>query len=143
MIGEFALAALMKRLRETPTLSRQEAKTRFNAALFELMSQRSANDTYLVPPLVKEVLNATRAELRATDNDLERQIATIRDSLDDWFTTGQLPPAYPAWRIAVILRKAGRKREEAAFLSVWCRHFGLEQSLGFPALTERNHKLRL
>jgi hypothetical protein len=82
-----------------------------------------------------------RAELALIENDIDRQSEIIIEALNFWFTRGDAPPPYYAWRIAIILSKAKRKDDEATFLKLWCKHFGSVRGRRYEMLSERARKL--
>lgn len=65
-----------------------------------------------------------REHLKNTDQDLEWQCGIVRENFLKYTETGDRPPPYFAWRIAVILRKTKEHEREKAFLIAYCRHFG-------------------
>ncbi|GGO89939.1 hypothetical protein [Stakelama pacifica] len=139
------LAALIARLCETPLLDRGTAHKLHRAAFEEAFPKMLQGQTFGQAMGGLSILNqpedAFRAELKSIDNDLGRQIGIVNDALDQWFTKGEAPPPYYAWRIAVILSKAKRKDEEGRFLAAWCKHFGATRGNRYEALADRARKL--
>lgn len=139
------LAALTHRFNTTPILPQHRARELFRASFASVFPAILEGQTYGQASGGLAILNqpedAFRAELRAIDNDLGRQIAIVNQSLDNWFEKGEQRAPYYPWRIAVILGKAKRKQEEADFLAAWCHHFGNIVGGRYSKLSERARKL--
>lgn len=146
MEAENELAALIDRLKTTPDLSKAKASELFRANFEKAVPAMLGGQTYGQASGGLAILNqsedAFRSELRSIDNDLLRQIEIVHEALDGWFEKGEIPAPYYAWRVAVILGKARRKDEEAAFLKAWCKHFGRLKGGRFEKLAERYEKIR-
>ncbi|WP_299478120.1 HIRAN domain-containing protein [uncultured Roseibium sp.] len=82
-----------------------------------------------------------RGHLRSIDNDLAAQAEIVEDTFRDYLKTGEVPPPYYAWRIAVILSKAKRKDLEREFLASWCKHFPKGNGSRYDDLVVRARKL--
>lgn len=143
---ESELAQLTHRLAVTPLLARQRDNELHRAHFERAFPKMLEGQTYGQATGGLSVLNqpseeAFRAELKATDNDLGRQISIVNEALDGWFDQGEIPAPYYAWRVAVILGKAKRKAEEAAFLAAWCKHFGTTKGNRYEMIAARAVKL--
>ncbi|TMV02549.1 hypothetical protein FGK63_20170 [Ruegeria sediminis] len=79
--------------------------------------------------------------MKKADNNLEQQVSIVQKSFDFWLKTGEVPAPYYAYRIAVILRKAGHKDLEKRFLEAWTRHFPSGNGKRYSDLVERARKL--
>ncbi|MDM7954762.1 hypothetical protein [Blastomonas sp.] len=139
------LSEITHRLDTTAILPRHQASDLFRASFAAAFPTMLQGKTYGQASGGLTILNqseeAFRAELRSIDNDLGRQIAIVNESLDNWFIKGDQPAPYYPWRIAVILGKAKRREEEAAFLAAWCRHFGKIVGGRYEKLADRARKL--
>lgn len=142
---EAELTHLISRLDRADTLSSTEADKLYRSAFEDAFPKLLEGQTYGEAMGGLSILNQTegefRSELKAIDNDLGRQIAIVEEALNTWFSKGEIPPPYYAWRIAVILSKAKRKDEESNFLSSWCKHFGHVRGTRYEALASRARKL--
>jgi hypothetical protein len=142
---EMQLELLIGRLNDADVLSNPEASSLYRAATDGLIPKMLAGQTYGEAMQGLSILNQPeaefRSELKSIDNDLNRQIEIVNESLDLWFGKGEIPPPYYPWRIAVILSKAKRKAEEQRFLTAWCRHFGDIRGGRYQALADRLRKL--
>lgn len=123
-----ALDALIKRLNETPLLTKTEEDRKYKAFFGGVFNHMVANNTtYGEAAGGLEHLNQTETDFRATikdtNNDLLWQISVFNKSLDSWFQHGESHAPYYPWRIAVILSKQKMKTKEAEFLAAYCRHF--------------------
>lgn len=140
-----SLEEVIARLEETPPLSMEQARTLHKAAVAKAYPSMLEGKTYGeamgAPAILNQPEEAFRAELKAIDNDLPRQLAIVSHSLEQWFQDGELPAPYYPWRVAVILSKQGRKAEEAAFLQAWCKHFGNVKGARYEALAKRAGKV--
>lgn len=140
------LSALIARMNQSPVQSRGAAsalhKAHF-AKAFDWITETGTAFDRPVGPLAMLALpeDEFRQELRSADNDLDRQIEIVNYAFDRWYEIGEIPAPYYPWRIAVILSKAKRKDEEAAFLTAWCRHFGDTIGGRYEALAQRAAKL--
>jgi hypothetical protein len=81
--------------------------------------------------------------LKDTDNDLSVQVGLLSRSIDGWFAAGEVVPPYPAWRVAVILRKNRLDGQEIDFLRAYCRHFAQGQRLDTTNIALRDRLVRL
>lgn len=81
------------------------------------------------------------AFMRKADNDLREQVSIVGKSFDYWLKAGEIPAPYYPYRIAVILRKAGRKDLEKRFLQAWLKHFPEGNGSRYGKLAERGEKL--
>ena len=75
------------------------------------------------PPILNQSEEDFRAALKAINDNLVEQIKIIEHCLDRWFSFGESPPPYYAWRVAVILRKAKEYGREREFLRVYLKNF--------------------
>lgn len=75
------------------------------------------------PPILNQPEEEFRAALKSIDNDVTEQIKIIEHCLPRWFTMGDFPPPYYAWRIVVILRKAKEHDRERKFLRAYLINF--------------------
>ncbi len=75
------------------------------------------------PPILNQPEKEFRAALKAIDNDIIEQIKIIEHCLPRWFSMGDFPPPYYAFRIAVILRKAKEHGRERKFLRAYLINF--------------------
>lgn len=66
-----------------------------------------------------------RKQLVSHDQDLDWQCDTVDTFLSHHLSTGDVVPPHFPKRIAILLRKAGERERERAFLEAWCRHFGM------------------
>lgn len=140
-----SLEEVVERLEETPQLSMERARTLHSAALAKAYPSMLEGKTYGeamgAPAILNQSEEAFRAELKAIDNDLPKQLEIVSHSLEQWFQNGEMPAPYYPWRVAVILSKQGRKAEEAAFLQAWCKHFGNVKGARYEALAKRAGKV--
>ncbi|WP_191090085.1 HIRAN domain-containing protein [Histidinibacterium aquaticum] len=81
--------------------------------------------------------------MRQADNDLVKQVGILDGAFDSYFDTGMSEPPNYAERVAIILRKAGRRDLEKAWLETWLRYFPPGSAIGqrYEALAERARKL--
>ncbi len=139
------LGELILHLNKTPVLPIEQAnelhRTAFNLALPIMLEGQTYGQAMGGLAILNQPEADFRAELKSIDNDLGRQIGIVNQSLVNWFHKGEIPAPYYAWRIAVILGKAKRKSEEAAFLGAWCKHFGAVRGSRYEALAKRARKL--
>lgn len=142
---EAELTDLITRLNRADILNSTEAdklyRSAFNDAFPKMLEGQSYGEAMSGLSILNQSEEDFRSELKAIDNDLGRQIAIVQEALNGWFTKGETPPPYYAWRIAVILSKAKRKYEEASFLSSWCKHFGHTRGTRYEALAARARKI--
>ncbi len=99
------------------------------------------------PGMPKGLLNVRdeaerRAFLRAIDNDLSEQVKLVREGVSHYFTNGEAPPPYYAWRVAVILRRGKEYALEADFLDGFAKHFRHGIGGRYAELAERAVKAR-
>ncbi len=79
--------------------------------------------------------------LRERDNQIEFQIETTRNCFVHYLETGEIPPPYYPFRIAVILRRAKLILREKFFLEAWLKHFAGVVGGRYADLFERLEKL--
>ena len=136
---------LIEHLSTTPRLSKATAAQLYRAACSKAVSGILAGQTCGQASgglaLLNQPEQAFRAELKAIDGDLAKQVAIVNETLDGWFERGEQPAPYYAWRIAVLLGKQKRREEERAFLGAWCAHFGTIVGGRYEKLAERARKL--
>jgi hypothetical protein len=75
------------------------------------------------PPILNQPEKEFRAALKAINNEIIEQIKIIEHCLPRWFSMGDFPPPYYAFRIAVILRKAKEHGRERKFLRAYLINF--------------------
>ena len=75
------------------------------------------------PPILNQPEKEFCAALKAINNDIIEQIKIIEHCLPRWFSMGDFPPPYYAFRIAVILRKAKEHGRERKFLRAYLINF--------------------
>ncbi|WP_324260181.1 hypothetical protein U4960_08270 [Altererythrobacter sp. H2] len=100
--------------------SREQRSQEISRMLSEGLTYGEATNA---PPILNQSEENFRTELKAINNDLVEQIKIIEHCLDRWFSVGEAPPPYYAWRVAVILRKAKEHGREREFLRVYLKNF--------------------
>ncbi len=93
------------------------------------------------PPHLNQPHDEFRRTIKQTDNDLEFQLEWLTTNLNDWFMHGLPPAPYPAWRLAIILRRMKYKNTETSFLTAWCKHFPDGNGRRYQQLLERARKV--
>ena len=140
-----SLKQLIERLNSSRIQTIAEANELERARRDKVWEKMMAGKTYGEASGGLAILNQPeeqfRAHLKSIDNDLDGMVKIVEESLDNWFGKGDVPPPYYPYRIAVILNKAKRKEEEAAFLEAWCRHFGDFVGRRYEMIAARAKKL--
>ena len=83
-----------------------------------------------------------REKLRAIDNELADQVRVVAEGIEAFFSHGEWPAPYYAWRVGIILRKAKQVRLEADFLEAWALHFRGGPGARYQAIASRAVKAR-
>lgn len=83
----------------------------------------SFGETTNAPPILNQPEEEFCAALKVIDNNIIEQIKIIEHCLPRWFSMGEFPPPYYAWRIAVILGKAKEYGRERKFLHAYLLNF--------------------
>jgi hypothetical protein len=122
------LLRLTQLLQKTPVLSREKARQLNSQYTRDRISRMLASgETFGQASGTMQHLNQTNEDFRAfmkrIDNELVVQLRIVQEAVALWFAHGEYPPPHYAWRVTVILRKAGMSAEEAAFISSYARHF--------------------
>ncbi|MFA5593242.1 MAG: hypothetical protein WC989_08010 [Micavibrio sp.] len=133
---------LIKRLENTPLLSREEAgerhkrfvKKAIDRMLDEGVSRGVAADDH---EMYKQSEEEFKAHLKETDNDLKEQISIFNFGLNRWFEYGETHPPYFPLRIAIILSKRKELEKEKHFLAAYCRHFKFRVGTTDQKITNR------
>ena len=143
-----AVDNLIRLFNEAPELNECERKQRSSAfrrdALDRIMDDgASLREAMEVPPMYDRDRRSFQRLIKHTDHDLEWQCETVSIAFSKYLKSGEIPAPYFPMRIAVLLRKAGERGRERAFLDVWCRHFRTK-GVGrrFRDLEERTRKIR-
>jgi hypothetical protein len=74
-------------------------------------------------PILNQPEEDFHSALKAIDNNIIEQIKIVEHYLPRWFSMGEFPPPYYAWRIVVILRKAKEHGREQKFLRAYLINF--------------------
>lgn len=139
------LAALVGHLNKMKPLSCSEVdklwKAESNKTISWMMETgESYGETAGAPDFLNQPRSEFQKSLRSIDNDLGAQIEIVDTACRAYFTTGETPAPYYAWRIVVILSRAKKKDHERAFLAAWCRHFANGNGARYRDLVVRAQK---
>lgn len=139
------LVALVGHLNKMKPLSCSEVdklwKAKSNKTITRMMETgESYGETEGAPDFLNQPQSEFRESLRSIDNDLGAQIEIVDAACRAYFTTGETPAPYYAWRIVIILSRAKKKDHERAFLAAWCRHFANGNGARYRDLLVRAQK---
>lgn len=137
--------ALVERFETTNALSQEDLRSlkdrRSELFLKFISTGQTYNEVSGGPGFLSLPEPEMRAYLKSIDNDLAKQASIVDESFTAYLDRGEIPAPYYAWRIAIILRRAGCERLELRFLAAWCKHFDSKGGGRYAKLAARYSKL--
>jgi hypothetical protein len=139
---------LIERLNSTPLVTPEEAAGRYRK--FANSGATRMNSTGVSHGVASEAPDHLtqgeehfRSEMARMNDLVLEQVRIFQHGLDQWFDHGQTFAPYYPYRIAVLLRKAGRRDLEESFLRAYVRHFGTWTTGGsrYAQILERASKM--
>ncbi|BFT30206.1 hypothetical protein D210916BOD24_13820 [Alteromonas sp. D210916BOD_24] len=141
------LKNLILLLEDQPTISSEVERDMgrsFREKIFEKMlnSGETYGEATGAPGMVSSTKNEDefKDQLNEIDNNLLEQVRIVSEGVHHYFKTGEIPPPYYAWRIAVILRKIKEYELEARFCMGFSKHFDRGVGGRYSKIAERIEK---